>query len=166
MMLKIYLLIFNETSTGSACHIPLYVNTVPTVHDYTKRDFDRCVAGEPQWTVSIMPLAYTHICIRELNSVIMEVLSIFRRLTGSLPANCSGGRCLLQHWPMSHGNWCSMYWPTFANCSSDWHKINDIALRRDVKFVFNITWPFRLAEYSYCGIVCYDNLWCGQWEIL
>jgi len=77
MMLKIYSLIFSETSTGSACHIPLYVNIVPTVHDYTKRDLVRCVAGEPQWTVSVMPLAYTHICIRERNSVIMGYYQYF-----------------------------------------------------------------------------------------
>jgi len=118
MMLKIHLLIFSETSTGSACHLPLYANIVPTVRGYTKRELDRCVAGEPRWTVSVMPLAYTHICIRERNSVIMGYYQYFVSLTGSLPANCSGGRCLLQHQPMSHGNWCTMYWPTFANCCS------------------------------------------------
>jgi hypothetical protein len=62
MMVKILLLIFSETSTGSACHIPLHVNTVLTVHDYTKRDLDRCVAGEPKWTVSLRNAAslYAH----------------------------------------------------------------------------------------------------------
>lgn len=77
IMLKICLLIFSETSTGSACHIPSYVNTVPTVHDYTKRDLDRCVTGEPRWTFSVKPLAYTHICIREGNSVIMGYYQYF-----------------------------------------------------------------------------------------
>jgi len=77
MMLKINLLIFSETSTGSVCHIPLYVNIVPTLHDYTKRDLGRCVAGEPQWTVSVIPLAYTHICIRERNSLIMWYYQYF-----------------------------------------------------------------------------------------
>jgi hypothetical protein len=77
MKLKIYLLIFSETSTVLACHIPVYVNVVPTEHDYAKHDLDRCVAGEPQWTVSVMPLAYTHICIRERNSVIMGYYQYF-----------------------------------------------------------------------------------------
>jgi len=76
-MLKIHLFIFSETSTGSACHFALYVNVVPTVHGYTKRELDRCVAGEPVWTVSVMPLAYTHICIREHNSFIMGYYQYF-----------------------------------------------------------------------------------------
>jgi hypothetical protein len=62
MMVKILLLIFSQTSTGSACHIPLYVTAVPTVHDSTKRDLNRRVAGEPKWTVSLRNAAslYAH----------------------------------------------------------------------------------------------------------